>query len=326
MKDYFNLLDWIREWGCKEGFDFGGIRSLRCKKGEEYPLIEVSVSAPKIPEKKFLISRSSLYILAFHSSIYGWLVFDDGEFEISFSEKFKRLGRSARYSTDAWEKLGPGSMIKALGMMETDVSKDAAIGCEVFMVHLCEASRLRLVQMTIARTLIPMPQDILGDDHDEELRIRAGSGNSNDILEDLALYMIDLTKSIDCHVATRHCIKKFKQLSKTWYEYSLSGGELFDLSAEIANSCGVRKIRTLNQMLCVLCNITLNKILEEWEKKSKDDNGPPGFTRAGLEKMRLRIQEVEPKEAGVECDEPPQKRICLEGARNKKDKKKKARR
>ncbi|RAL44228.1 hypothetical protein DM860_016474 [Cuscuta australis] len=325
MKDYLGLLDWICEWGSKEGFDFGGIRSLRCK-GGGYPLIEVSISTPGILEKKFLISRSSLYILAFHSAIYGWLVFDDIEFEIAFSEKFKRLTRPAKYLTEAWKEVGPGAMIDALERMESNVSKDAAEGCEVFMVHLCEASRLRLVQLMIAKTLTPIPQDVLADNN-EELRIRAGSEDSVDILDDLAPLMIDLTKSVDCHRATEHCIKKFKQLSKTWYEYSLSGGELFELDVNIANSCGVRTVRTLNRMLCVLCNTNLDKIQMEWKKKLTNHNGPPGFTNSGFEKMCLRILEIETKEAGAsvsskECDEPPQKRICLEGTSKKKGKKK----
>ncbi|VFR00730.1 unnamed protein product [Cuscuta campestris] len=76
----------------------------------------------------------------------------------------------------------------------------------------------------------------------EELSIRVGSGDFVDILGDLAAFMIDLTKSVDCHRTTMHCIRKFKQLSKTWYEYSLSGGELFELDVDIANSCAIRTV------------------------------------------------------------------------------------
>ena len=46
LKEYMDLLVWMREWGCKEGSDFKGIRSLKCVTG--LSLIEVSVFGPDL--------------------------------------------------------------------------------------------------------------------------------------------------------------------------------------------------------------------------------------------------------------------------------------
>ncbi|VFQ69884.1 unnamed protein product [Cuscuta campestris] len=46
LKQYCDLLEWMRSWGHRDGADFDGIRSLNVV--HDFPLIEISISTPDL--------------------------------------------------------------------------------------------------------------------------------------------------------------------------------------------------------------------------------------------------------------------------------------
>ncbi|KAL3615754.1 hypothetical protein CASFOL_040048 [Castilleja foliolosa] len=269
--DYKDTIDWIRFWGTRDGFSFEGIRSLGCKKGG-CPLVEVEVIYG-LKSAKFLISRASLYVLAFCCALGQWRVFDDDEIKIR-GEGCETIKAKPCYTGQPWTNVGPKEMINALRMIE---AKDVDKAVE-------------------ERSLIPSFSSTGPLQEEEDAIEFTGSRNSLDILKYLRPAGVDMQNSIEAPVEVGSLIKNYSDLSIAWYLYVLTDKEVCPLEGDKAKECGLLNSTSLRHSLAVLSNTNLKKkILSKWKGKYQNKTCPSYFpvTSKILQKIEKKINDLE---------------------------------
>ncbi|XP_021736233.1 uncharacterized protein LOC110702794 [Chenopodium quinoa] len=209
------------------------------------------------------------------------------------------------YRTKPWKKIGPKSMIDAINLLhEADANDLANVSVyvdavEIFYVHICEAARLYVIESFVCTSLKPsgvgnFTQRIY---EDEESFILPGDKNQT-IESEFDVYSlvkgdgpIDFELSINPPNYIEFFIKKFKLLSKVWLTYSLSGRRIFEMKPEDVSKLHLRSKKSLRSCLAVLCNTNLDKILSEWQKKSKNNHAT--VTPAVFEEMVRLVRELQ---------------------------------
>ncbi|KAL3615759.1 hypothetical protein CASFOL_040053 [Castilleja foliolosa] len=291
--DYKDTIEWIRFWGTRDGCCFEGIRSLRCKKGG-CPLVEVEVIYG-LKSAKFLISRASLYVLAFCCALGHWRVFHDDEIKIR-GEGCVTIETKPCYMGEPWTYVGPKEMIAALEMIESEDEVKAVKGCQIFFVHLSEACRFNVVENLIERSLIPsFPSTGPLNEEDDAIEF-PGSRNSLEIMKYLRPATVDMQKSIEAPVEVGSLIKNYSDLSIAWYLYALTDKEFCFVEGDKAKECGLLNSTSLRHSLAVLCNTNLKKkILSKWKGKYQNKTCPPYFpvTPKILKKIEEKINDLE---------------------------------
>ncbi|GAA0183739.1 hypothetical protein LIER_31098 [Lithospermum erythrorhizon] len=160
LSKYVEIISWLRVMGSFDGSVFEDIPNLNCSE-EAYPLLEVEVVTPQQTSVKFVIVKSSLYLIA---CLVNQVKF---QFKCEFKiDTFNLLeDYNGKYTSQPWNQVGPRNMIKAInqlvGMDNNIEVRDAIVmkpyvePCEVFFVHLCEAARLYAVESIVCKTLEP---------------------------------------------------------------------------------------------------------------------------------------------------------------------------
>ncbi|KAL3636421.1 hypothetical protein CASFOL_020968 [Castilleja foliolosa] len=291
---YRNLINSIRSSCTKGGLCFDGKLTLACKEG--FPLIQVTI---KYKEKsvKVLISRATLYLLAFFCTLRGWRVFDDSEMEI-VGENRKKLKCNAKYeSKNPWRYVGPKEIIMAITLIESENEEPAKKGAEILMIHLCEAARFTYLQSYVERSMLPTRAELGKGPTPGELQFverEEGAGKKKKKKEEAELgdgvHIVRLDISVKVPTKARHLIRKFKELSRAWMIYALTERKACVLAKKIAISCGVHNTTELEGTLSILCNTNVDKVLTLCEDTYNFD---PALVDQMTSKLRLMTKAQE---------------------------------
>ncbi|GAA0183740.1 hypothetical protein LIER_31099 [Lithospermum erythrorhizon] len=102
---------------------------------------------------------------------------------------------------------------------------------------------------------------------------------------------INFNRSDKTRAHIKNFIHSYKQMSKVWFTYSLFGRKHFKMSYDSVSKLNMRSVKSLRCSLGVLCNTNLEKILEEWKKKSK--NNHPTITVDVYEEMEKQVHDLQ---------------------------------
>ncbi|CAH9103935.1 unnamed protein product [Cuscuta europaea] len=167
--------------------------------------------------------------------------------------------------------------------------------CEVFYVHLCEAARLCPIESLICQTLAPPVAPRMFSkrtfEDEEKLLLGTGIGVDADVYSLVkANGPINFNENKRIPDFIRELIKKYSNLCKVWYLYSLTDNKCYEMRPQDVLRYHMRSVKSLRCTLGVLCNTNLNKLLEEWERKSLTH---PVVTRAVYKEMEGRVHELQ---------------------------------
>ncbi|KAK9704708.1 hypothetical protein RND81_07G006300 [Saponaria officinalis] len=177
-------------------------------------------------------------------------------------------GSDKKYKQKPWQQVGPKAMIEAIDKlalealnMNDDSSHTNSV--EVFFVHLCEAAHLYPLETYICRSLAhSQPGSYPGTTtHSIEAEIILGEGSG--IISELN----DVYTSVKVNgLYFEELLKKFANLCKFWYGYSLTGGQN-EIRGTDLQRFHLRSMKSLKFILAILCSTNLAKVSMEWKKK-----------------------------------------------------------
>jgi len=321
LRKYGEIISWLRVMGCFDGSVFENIPNLNYF-GDGYPLLEVEVVIPSKKSAKFVITKSSLYMIA--CSIRNLRFQFKAEFDIDSFTILEDYG--GKYTSKPWEYVGPKNMIAAIDqlyamnnnidMREKVVMKPYVEACEVFYVHLCEAARLYVVESLVCRTLeSDFTVEVFENPtyRQEAGRLLEGKGGEKvAVIEDVYSLVkgnrpLDSNRSDGPPVNIKNFINSYKKMSKAWLTYSLSERKVFQMNPNDVSMLNMRSIKSLRCSLGVMCNTNLNKILKYWKKKSGKDQ--PEMTAKEYGDMEKRVRELQDQKRVFDSDMEKQKKV-----------------
>lgn len=269
------LISWLRTMCNLDGAVIGNVREARCE--SDCPLIEVEIRYMH-HFTKVLISKATVYIVAY---------FYDGEWYALMKCGFKIIGavdseQSSRYQHPLCTKFGAPTLLGAIYSLNSPEPDQRKVGLEVLFVHLCEASRFRVVENQIALgfsvtkdegfepalegeeelfewvTKSPLPKE-----EKDMLSLIEPSGG--------ALFYGD-NSGVGVFNYLHTLIHKWRQLSKYWVAYCATGLLLFDTKiGSVFHNCRIKNLHLFRNCLGLLCCVNFETLGKEIKKRGRLD-------------------------------------------------------